>query len=167
MFTFVVEPKKGIGPIQLGMSKEEVDICMEEYDTKYYDLQRVKHFFKNTFEVEYDTEGKVIFIEVSSYVGNEKLSFTFMNIDVFETKVDELVEKIDKISPYDRNDWELGYTYHFPELQLCFWRPNILTEQAMLEDWFKELSEDNKEYEMQSLYFSTVAIAVDGYWKRS
>ncbi|WP_134687566.1 hypothetical protein [Brevibacillus migulae] len=167
MLAFVVEPKKGIGPIHLGMSKEEVDNCLAEYDTKYYDSFRDKNFFKNTYKVEYDSEGKVIFIEVSSYEGNGKFSCTIMNMDIFETKVDDLVESIDKISPYDRNDWELGYTYHFPELQLCFWRPNILTEQDMLEDWFKELNEDNKEYEMQSLYFSTVAIAVEGYWKRS
>ncbi|HZG16478.1 MAG TPA: hypothetical protein VE710_15920 [Candidatus Bathyarchaeia archaeon] len=163
MFTFVVEPKKGIGHIHLGMSKEEVDSCLEEYNAPH----KVNKFIKDTFKVEYDADGKVIFIEVSSYVGNDEFSCTFMNIDIFETKVDELVEKFDKISPYDRNDWELGYTYHFPELQLCFWRPNILTEQDMLEDWFKELSVDNKEYEMQSLYFSTVAVAVDGYWKKS
>jgi hypothetical protein len=160
-----VVPKQGIGLIKLGMSKDEVEKSRQEYNAKFYRENRMREFFKGTFKVEYDTKGKVNFIELSSFKGEQEFTCTILGLNIFETKVEELVEKIDIVSSYDRNDWELGYSYHFPELGLCFWRPNIFKDSDMEEDWFKANDKEGQESYLIDQYFRTVAVAVDGYWK--
>lgn len=165
MEMITVMPKQGIGLIKLGMNKEEVERCRQEYNTMFFNENRCTEFFKGTFKVEYDNEGKVIFIELSSIKGEQEFTCSIMDIDIFETKAEELVEKIDIVSPYDRNDWELGFSYHFPDLGLCFWRPNIFKDSDMEEEWFKAHDKEEQESYLKDQYFRTVAIAVDGYWK--
>lgn len=86
---------------------------------------------------------------------------------MFETKAEELAAQIDKISPYDRNDWELGYSYTFHELGLAFWRPNVFRDEDMQQEWFLSHDKEAQESYLKAQYFSTVAVAVDGYWNKS
>ncbi|WP_289140465.1 hypothetical protein [uncultured Brevibacillus sp.] len=167
METINVMPKQGIGLIKLGMSKEEVEKCRQEYNAKFYRDNPSYEFFDGTFKVEYDTEGKVNFIELSSVKGEQEFTCTVLELDIFETKAEDLVEKIDIVSSYDRNDWELGYSYHFPELGLCFWRPVIFKDSDMEEEWFKAHDKENQESYLRDQYFRTVAVAVEGYWNKS
>ncbi|KQL45325.1 hypothetical protein AN963_27515 [Brevibacillus choshinensis] len=124
MGKLIIEPGQGIGTIKLGTSIAEVNECIEEYDAKYkkdyHQTDRFGNYFTHMFMVEYDS--------------NEKVNF----IDVFNTKAEQLVAVIDTISKYDRDDRELGWTYHFRDIGLSLWRPNILNE----EDLEKEIGEN-------------------------
>ncbi|WP_051250469.1 hypothetical protein [Paenibacillus harenae] len=104
------------------MTKAEVDECLRFYTDKYeITYEQNPHKFhvsgaiKSCFQLEYDPNGKVNFIQISSVL-NDVLKCVFKNIDVFNTKAEELVKEIDKISKYDRDHWELGWTYDYPEL---------------------------------------------------
>ncbi|MFS0553810.1 hypothetical protein [Brevibacillus sp. 179-C9.3 HS] len=164
MDTLIITPMKGIGKILLGMTKTEVDECLQYYTDKYeitYEKNplcfHAKGAIQSCFQFEYDSDGKVYFIQIASSLKNE-LNCVFQDWDVFNTKAEELVEKIDKVSTYDRNHRELGWTYYYPGLGLSFWRPNILKESDMQEDWFKELEPSIQEDEKRNLYFECVSI---------
>ncbi|HZG79993.1 MAG TPA: hypothetical protein VEZ13_04380 [Brevibacillus sp.] len=164
MDNLIIEPMKGIGKILLGMTKTEVDECLQYYTDKYeitYEKNplcyHMRGAIQSCFQFEYDSGGKVKFIQISSSI-KDVLNCVFQNLDVFNTKVEELVVTIDKISNYDRNHRELGWTYNYPELGLSFWRPNILKESDMQEDWFKELKPSIQEDEKRNLYFECVSI---------
>ncbi|MCM3625631.1 hypothetical protein M4D70_26040 [Brevibacillus borstelensis] len=106
--------------------------------------------------VEYDSEGKVDFIEIPEVL-KETFNCLLLGIDVFNTKAEDLVKKIDKIADYDRNQSD-GYTYFFPSLGLSLWRSDIFKEEYMLEDSFKKLSPKNQEDKIRHLYFDSMSI---------
>lgn len=146
-----------IGMIRLGMSRDDVEACIQVYARKYHKEYHIRNYFKSAFKIEYDTNETVDFIEISSSL-KEEFNCLFYNIDVFNTKADDLVNLIDRISAYDRNHSELGYTYFFPDLGLSLWRPIVLKEENLEEDWFKEMSPENQVDEMRHLYFEAVSI---------
>lgn len=152
----IIEPG-AIGTIKLGMTKIEVEACYQEYITKYQKEYHTTNYIKNAFRVNFDANERVDFIEISSSLKDD-FNCLFKNIDVFNTKADDLVNLIDKFAAYDRNHKELGYTYFFPAIGLSLWRPIIFREEYIQEDWFKELSPENQEDEMRHLYFETVSI---------
>ncbi|UFJ40654.1 hypothetical protein LOK74_22020 [Brevibacillus humidisoli] len=156
MDTLLIEPGIGIGPIKLGMTEREVKDTLQAFSEKYLKIDR--HFsFYSLFKTRYDSDGKVIFVELCCYA-KEHFNCLFRDIDVFNTKAEELVEMIDRISRYDRTHWEVGCTYIFPELGLTLWRPSEFKEEDMEAEWFKELRPDIQEDEMRNLYFQTVAV---------
>ncbi|MED1782582.1 hypothetical protein P4V43_12240 [Brevibacillus fortis] len=167
MKMFIVEPRKGIGQITLGMTRDEVRKYAEVNDLRLFNPRKDSSAVQwvGDIKVEYDSDDRVNFIELSSYKGNDDFTCLLMGIDVFETKAENLAEQIDKVSPYDRDHWELGYMYIYHELGLAFWRPVVFKDEYMQEEWF--LAHDKKEQEsyLKDQYFSTVTIAVDGYWK--
>lgn len=61
MDDLIIEPGKGIGLIKLGMSKDEVEKCIQKYTEKYQKEYHIQDYFKGFFMVEYDSEGKVYF----------------------------------------------------------------------------------------------------------
>lgn len=164
MDQLIIEPSKGIGKLRLGMTKDQVDVCLQDY-TEQYEITsaqnplcfHMKGAIKACFQFEYDNYGKVSFIQVSSAI-KDVLHCLFQDLDVFETKAEELVARIDSFSRYDRNDRELGWTYDFPELGLSFWRPNILREADLEEDWFQEMQPAIQEDEKRNLFFECVSI---------
>lgn len=109
MGNLIIEPGKGIGLIKLGMNKDEVEKCIQKYTEKYQKEYHIQVYFKGFFMVEYDSEGKVDFIEIPEVL-KETFNCLLLGIDVFNTKAEDLVEKIDKISEYDRNQSD-GYTF--------------------------------------------------------
>jgi hypothetical protein len=157
MNVLLIEPGRGIGEIELGMTKEEVNDCIERYAAKYQKPYHMDNFIKDSFMVKYDLEGKVNFIEIPSEL-KDTFQCLFINIDVFNTKADELVRRIDEISPYDRNNPEMDSCFTFPEIGLGLWRPDVLTEEDLEKEWFKELKPSIQEDTMKNLYFKTVFI---------
>jgi hypothetical protein len=157
MDVLLIEPGKGIREIKLGMTKEEVNECIERYTAKYQKPNYMKNYFKTSFKVKYDSEGKVKFIEIPSELKDD-FQCLFMNIDIFNTKADELVRLIDEISPYDRSNTELDTCFTFPALGLKLWRPDVLKEEDLEKEWFKELKPSIQEDTMKNLYFSSVSI---------
>ncbi|MEJ3718407.1 hypothetical protein WGM54_10355 [Paenibacillus polymyxa] len=157
MDNLIIEPKIGIGMIKLGMSKSEVEHCIRSYSNQYDKLDKDPNYFHYVFTIEYDSLGKVNFIEVASHA-KEQFNCLFKEIDIFNTKADELVKLIDKISPYERNHPEIGWTYSFPELGLSLWRSRIFNEEDTKEEWFKEMDVEEQEDELRFRYFETVSL---------
>ncbi|MGN7470143.1 hypothetical protein [Brevibacillus sp. SAFN-007a] len=94
---------------------DKYEITHEQNPQRYH----MKGFVSHCFTFEYDSDGKVSSISISSSL-KEVLCCLFQGMDVFQTKAEELVEKIDRISKYERDHPELGWTYDYPELGLSF-----------------------------------------------
>lgn len=71
MDNLVIEPGIGIGPIQLGMSKAQVEACAQEYAQKYRLVNESPNYFWSVFKIEYDQDENIQFIEISSYPNDE------------------------------------------------------------------------------------------------
>ncbi|SFK44508.1 hypothetical protein [Brevibacillus centrosporus] len=152
-----IEPGVGIGPVKLGMSKKEVEECIRDCSEKFLKQYNNSLYIERLFKLEYDSEDNVNFIEIDA-IGSSDFDCLFNEINVFKTQAEELVEEIDKISKYDREQWDLGFTYHFPELGLTLWRPVMRKADDLKEAWFKELEPDIQEDEMRNLYFRAVSL---------
>jgi len=138
-----IEPGKSIGVVKLGMSKDEIELLTKN-DSVFY-------------MVEYDIEDRCKFIQIASST-KESYVCEYSDIDLFNTKVSDLVTLLDNISPYDRNHFEVGYTYIFPKLGLSLWRPQNISEDIIHEQWFKEMSIENQQDELKHLYFESVSV---------
>lgn len=155
MQKLIIEAGHSIGDINLGMSKEQVQQCIRVYEAKY---NKRPGSFSKYFRDEYDSAGKLVFIEIAS-VSSRYFNCLFRDIDVFKTRASTLVAKIDEISPYVRDeDACRGYSYTFPKLGLSLWRGNVLNEEDLEEDWFKQLDPEVQEEELRNLYFESVGI---------
>ena len=137
-----VVPLRRIGPIRLGMQRDQV-LSLLKMKPIIIDLTR--YLYGDGVELEYSDEGKVIFIQLSS-IG--ALRPYYRGKDVFHTAATDLVDFVSQDAAYDRDHWELGYTFVFPDLELCLWR-SVIPE-----------SEDDPE----GRYFETIGIARKGDW---
>lgn len=150
MREYQVVPKVGIGPVKLGMHRAEVHSLMgtppvgfRKTETERYETDA---YHQNGFQVFYaGDEPRVEYIELSRDSG---FVVYYKGIDVFGTKAEDIVNLIAQDAPFDQNDQELGYSYVFPALELCVWRP-VVPE-----------SEDDPD----GRYFSTIGIGVAGYY---
>lgn len=140
MSKLIIEPGKSIGDIAIGMSKAEVERILENNSIFY--------------KVEFDSKDLTTFVEIGSGDFFETLLVGGLldNIDPFKTKAEELIMNLDKVSPYKRNN------YWFPHLGISFWRPTVFKEEQMQEDWFKEMSPEDQEYEMRYMFFEAIAV---------
>ncbi|MBB6049026.1 hypothetical protein [Armatimonas rosea] len=124
MAVFDIVPQKGIGPVRLGMSREESRVALAEYGAplsyQRSDDEPASDFYGALcLRVDFDTNGKAAFLEASPVVGNP---FLLHNVDIFATPMDDLAEAIAAYTPIDEDDPEYGYTYHFPSWGLTLWR---------------------------------------------
>ncbi|WP_188066380.1 hypothetical protein [Brevibacillus brevis] len=155
MDNLIIEEGRSVGTLRIGMTKQELDQCVRTYQEKCI---RPCDFFHSLFKYEYDSEGKVTHIHITDTV-KDYYTCLFRDIDVFNTKASKLVEGLDKVSPYIRdNDASLGFSYTFPELGLSFWRNHVRNEEYFHSEEFKELDPDIQEDEMRYLYFETTTI---------
>lgn len=155
----IIEPGNRIGKLKLGMAKTKVDEVIQYYKKAYEEETNYFDFFENAFHFEYDHNGKVKFIEIISEC-KHFFNCICHDMDVFNTKANELVQKLDRISKYEKNTDE-DTQYIFANMGLSLWRPSVCTEETMKEEWFKEMSEENQEQEMRYFYFQTVAVYAD------
>ncbi len=162
MDDLIIEPKRGIGTINLRMSKSEVERCINDYAEKYEKHSYNRDGFKHCFQVEYDADERAIFIQLV-YSLKDYFNCVFKDINIFTTKATELVSILEQISPYDRDHWELGCTYYFPEIGLSLWRSSKFIEEDIEKEWFKELSLEQQEEELRMLYFQTVSVETESY----
>jgi hypothetical protein len=143
---YEVIPLKAIGPILLGMSREESRSAMgiqpdtfRKADsatlTDAYDLQG--------FHVYFDEDERVEYIEIFP----SRMPAMYKGVSVFETKADDLVAEISKDAQCDKDDPELGFSYVFPELELSLWRGMIPeSEDDVEDDYFSSLGIGRKGY---------------------
>lgn len=141
MEIFEIQLGNSIGPVKLGMTDTEVSNVIGSPDC----IHGHRHHFLDGLMVDFDNEGKVEFIEAAA---SELFSTTLFSFDVHRTLATNVLERVQLEDNYDHSDPELGYSYVFKELQLSFWRPNLPDIE-----------------EGEGLYFQSVAIASEGYFK--
>ena len=165
-----VVPFVGIGKVKLGMTKEECRQALKvtphnqpKYSIGSINFPESDYFLDSSIQVSYDTDlGTVEWIGV-----NDSITFTILyrEIDLFKTPIEEIVERTKKYGALNTEDEELGYTFCFPELGICYWRP-AKTEDV--DEGLDEVDEDEREYMLQDIerskYCKQISIFKDGYW---
>ncbi|MEN8251806.1 MAG: hypothetical protein ABFS32_22995 [Bacteroidota bacterium] len=144
---FEVVPHKGIGNIELGMSREKVRALMPKAPDTFRKSSSEKFdtdaFFNSCFQVFYNGEDpKVEYIELSA---NTDFKTLFNGVDIFSLEAEEAVRLVSQISSCVNTD---EFSYEFPELDLSLWRPFLPEDPG---------DEDGK-------YFSTIGVGVNGYY---
>jgi hypothetical protein len=143
-------PHLGVGPVKLGMAREEVRRVMPRPHESFLKVPDSKHetdaFHDGGFQVFYTGEAPLVeYIELSRDSGFRVL---YKGLDVFATAVDQVLAHVTGDAPFDPANPVLGYAYIFPELDLSLWRP-VLPE-----------SPDDP----QGREFATMGLGVPGYY---
>ncbi|MCM3785014.1 hypothetical protein M3231_18750 [Neobacillus mesonae] len=160
-----IEPGVGIGKIKLGMTKEELAVYEEEYLKEYPEKPWRDIGFEHLFRIDYDVNHRISFIEIINY-DMEHMNFDclYEDINLFSTKAKDLVLTINEISPYKPDEYDMGYSYHFPEIGLVLWRGSVFHEEQIHEAWFQEMPMESQEQELRYLYFETVSVMICNYY---
>ncbi len=153
MKEYQVVPKVGVGPVKLGMHRAEVHSAMGTPPVRFRKTETERYetdaYAQNGFQIFYSgDEPRVEYIELSS---DSDFVASYKGVDVFGTKAESIVTFIAQDALFDQNDWELGYSYIFPALELGVWRPVVPG------------SADDPE----GRYFSTIGIGMTGYYSNT
>ena len=101
MITFNVIPLVGVGPVHFGMSRQEVrdalDVPVLSFTKGPSPTTPVDAFLENAFQVFYDEDDYVGFIELSR---SGPFTVLYKGTSIFETTAEELLE----IASRDTND---------------------------------------------------------------
>jgi len=162
MITFSVEPLVGVGPVRIGMSRQEtrdaLDAPVVSFKKGPSSESLVDAFLENAFQVFYDKDDRVEFIELSR---NGPFTALYHGISVFDTTADELLEAVSRDTDSDKDRPEQGYSFVFPKAELSLWRQSLPEDE---ED--DEYDIDGEEYEKPGTYFDTIGIGTSGYYSR-
>ena len=144
MKKFDIKPGIGVGPVNLGMNRNEVLSVMgpAEFSNEESDA------FLSGFRVDYDTNNKVKFIELAE---SNKYEALFNGRCLHHMPADEVVEYLSTLDSYNKDDPELGHSYTFRKLNMSIWRSTVPEPDQPIED-------------PDGRYFEAVAIAVEGYF---
>ena len=112
-------------------------------------------FLENAFQVFYDEDDCVEFIELSR---GGSFTVLYQGTNVFETTAEELLGVVARDTDYDKDRPEQGYSFIFPEVELSLWRQNLLEDE--------EDDMDGEEYEKPGTYFDTVGVGASGYYSQ-
>jgi hypothetical protein len=148
MRTYNVQPFVGVGPVRLGMSRDEVYHAMHESPTPFRKGASVAPltdaFHQSAFQVFYAGDQPTVeYIELSR---DADFRAFYRELDVFATPADEVATFIARDASYDETGREFPYSYIFRQLQLSLWRP--------------VLPEDDD----SGLFFSTIGVGRRGYY---
>src|SRR6266851_1498364 len=121
MMKFPIDPLVGVGPIKFGQTRREVQAILAGLGEPKAELRspNTDCFFKNAFQVSYDDENRVEFIEAAD---SDEFQLLFGGESLHQMPTHEAVLFVSQFADYDRNDPEKGYSYVFPDLQLSLWR---------------------------------------------
>jgi len=147
MKTFVVEPLKGIqDSVQFGMSREEARAALApaSADPFLRGVTSFDGFYASTLQLSYDSKGRVKFIEFA-----RRSRLLFDGYDLFGSEAEAVIEHLKKKHELDTHDPDPGYSFCFPRIELCFWRP-VLPEKG---------SEEGR-------YFKSAGFGCDGYYSK-
>ena len=148
MKDYNVQPLVGIGPVRLGMSRDEVHFAMHARETPFRKGATVTPltdaFHQSAFQVFYARHAPIVeYIELSR---DADFRVLYRGLDVFATLADEIAAFIARDASYNREGREFPYSYIFHELQLSLWRP--------------VLPKDDE----SGRFFSTIGIGRKGYY---
>lgn len=163
MLVFAIRTLVGVGPITFGMPRSEVrgilaDIGQPEATLRF---PNTDCFFQNCFQVSYDDDGRVDFIETAA---STEFLVLFRSQSLHELAADEAVRLVSELADYDKAHPEHGYSYIFPALELCLWRPVMPSGTDDSEGRHFEAVGAGKKgyYSSQWVFGATAAETVDG-----
>ena len=149
MTEFEVRPGSGVGPIMLGMTREQARQAMGEEPESFHKGLHLQYahpvdaWFEAAFQVFYaGSEPTVCFIALSR---DRRIRALCWGVDVFATPAEKVVHAFSQHAELDIADPELGCSYQFPALELRLWRP------------FEPENDDDEE----ARYFATIAVGSD------
>jgi len=141
-----VVPLVGIGPVRLGMTRDQVRAAVDMPPFSFRKGAEVDAFYNNALQVFYAADCPTVeFVEVS--LGPE-LEPWLDDLDLSRVPVDEVVASVSKAATVDDRDPEQGLSYVFPALGLSLWRRTLPESPADLE----------------GRYFDTVSVGTAGYF---
>ncbi|WP_211748502.1 hypothetical protein [Paenibacillus sp. Marseille-Q4541] len=150
MYTVVVKPGESFGPINLGMTFEEVSKIF-----KYLP------YSDSFIHLNYDDDGKLNELEVA----NDRFIRPMLeeyDIYLFQTKVEELIPRLNPICSYAQNELYVeGCQYDYTELGIRLWRNDDFYEKDLKDTKFSNLSADEFSYWYDKLYFESLVIYKD------
>jgi len=132
MLTFTMQPLVGIGPIKLGMTRSEVRDILADLGQPKARLRppNTDCYFRSAFQVSYDDDGRVEFIETAASTDFRVL---FHGSSLHEMPAEDAVRLVSEFAEYDKDRPEQGYSYIFPALQLSLWRPVLPSDRDDIE----------------------------------
>ncbi|MEJ8306970.1 hypothetical protein [Saccharibacillus sacchari] len=144
---FEVEAGIGIGELKIGMSEKEAEHALEQY------RERNLFYF---FDIEYDEAGTVVEIETDQATGLAMGATLDGGIRLFEVEVEDLLPAL-KCYGTDVAE-EDAYSYDYEQAGISFWRERIVSKADLEQEWFLELSAENREDERRGLFFESVRV---------
>lgn len=122
---FEIKPLVGIGPVRLGMTREESRRAMgrtpDSFQKSPTDPPTTDAYFESAFQVFFDEHDRVEYIELSGPAA--PFAALYRGKDVHRASGKDVVALVSKDGAYDPDDPELGSAYLFPSLELSLWRP--------------------------------------------
>ena len=163
-------PFNGVGKIKLGMNQDDLRSVvgssadnLPAHTNAGIEFPESDYFLESAIQVTYDPNTGLV-----DWIGfNDDIPFKllFNSVDLFEDEVNEILVHTKKFGKLDENDSELGYSFNFPELGICYWRESK-TEDLLNE--FESADEDDKEWMLEDIekskHFQQVSIFSEGYW---
>lgn len=150
---FDVVPLSGIGPVRLGMMRQDVRSALPAPVVSFARWQAepdsTDAFLGNAFQVDYDASGGVEYIELSR---GGPFTVRYKGVSLFDTEAERIIGLVSLDAPYDETDPELGSSYIFPSLAMSLWR----------EDW----PGDDSDEPDRGQFFDTVGVGKAGYYDR-
>lgn len=168
--SIIITPNVGIGPFKLGMRESEVKQVFSAYNHWRPDdsIPANPGYLEMLFgKFEYDPNGRVKFIELinPSYAGHFNIPCLFNGIDVFATKAEDLINELGKENRFiGDSDPKTGFSFVFKEIELAFWREDIMNDEILESKEFLEMCKENQELKKRYFFFTTVSVAKPGYF---
>jgi hypothetical protein len=167
---FIVEPLTGIGPIMLGMSRNDV---RKQFGGNFESYLRwgstvaTDTFFGNSFQIYYNSNDEVNFIELSGYK-SAYFDVQLFGVNPFAIKVNELDEYLkskDIKIVYEQDSGIVenineAYSIRLPEYGVTLWRSGLPEP----EDY--EISKNDYDEYGNGFYWLTIAVADKEYWAK-
>jgi hypothetical protein len=126
MKAFEIRPLIGIGPVRFGMTRHEVrKVLGKPRDTRAahtfasIEFPDADYFFENSFQITYDTQGTVDFIELAT---DDRFVGTYEGVDLLRMDANEAVDRVARNAAIDESDSEYPTSYVFPDLEMSLWR---------------------------------------------
>jgi hypothetical protein len=124
---FVVEPLVGVGPVRLGAARGAVIAALGQPRSTFRKTSDSQHptdaWFESGFQIFYTgAEPVVEYIELSHESG---FTAALLGRPVFTTPALDLISHIEHVASFDPGNFELGYSYIFPSIELSLWRPVV------------------------------------------
>jgi len=161
----------GIGNIKLGMTQESVREVIGSpadnipaHTNAGIEFPESDYFLESAIQVTYESKtGLVNWIGIND---NAPFNLNFKGLNLFKSEVKKVVAHTEKYGALDTEDAELGYSYCFPMLGICFWR------SSKTDDLINELedAEDDEERRClledieKSKYFQQISVFIKEYW---